>query len=532
MGKNINLETIEELKNYPVVKANKLVEAKYKLSISEIKLVFTLISQIKPDDEAFKMYSIKIKDLMKMFGVNSENYYTTIKTTLKGLLSKPIVIEDIKCKGDYLICNWVASAKYIKKEGVINIELSQQLKPYLLELKSHFTILELDRILKLKSVYSIRLYEILLKEYCYYGKKKISFVFSIKELKAMLGLEVNQYSEIITFKRKILDIAERELKEKSTFYFEYKTIKTGRAITDIEFFVINEEKKENKQQKQLTTKDDSQKVLDLKSYPVEKKIEADEIIKRLIELGFQDCQKIKSDHSDEVLLDAIADLDYEIAYRKKNNKEPIKNVGAWVRKRLPIAGQPFQKSLHHQRHLQDIEKNKQREELKQQEELKAKIEREKREKFIKELDEKVNQKIEDLQLHFPDEWEAIEKEVSDKVNSELKPPTLEKEKRELTKKIISELSEQDRKVLEIDAVEKAKASLIGLGITEDSSNFTNLLKSVKTSTFEAIIKEKYASKIQSILKEDKYYKAYEKKVITESNEIRRSIIIKKLKDDI
>ena len=72
--------------------------------------------------------------------------------------------------------------------------------------KNHFTILELDRILKLKSVYSIRLYEILLKEYCYYGKKKISFVFSIKELKAMLGLEVNQYSEIITFKRKILDI--------------------------------------------------------------------------------------------------------------------------------------------------------------------------------------------------------------------------------------------------------------------------------------------------------------------------------------
>jgi len=519
------LETIEELKNYPVVKSNKLVEAKYKLSLSEIKLVFTLISQIKPDDEALKMYSIRIKDLMEMFGVNSENLYTTIKKTLKGLLSKPIVIEDIKCKGDYLICNWVASAKYIKKEGVINIELSQQLKPYLLELKNHFTILELDRILKLKSVYSIRLYEILLKEYCYYGKKRISFIFSIIELKAMLGLEKKEYPLFNNFKVKVLDVAERELKEKSEFYFEYKTIKTGRAVKAIEFFVINKEK----QQKQLTTRDDSQQVLDVKSSPIVDKTETDEIIKRLIELGFQDYKKIRSEHSDEVLLDAFADLDFEVEDRKKKKKESLNNLGAWVRKRLPTAGQPFQRSLHHNKYLEEHDKRKQQEEINLQKALKEKEEREKREKFIKELDEKVNQKIEDLKLNSPEEWEAVEKEVRDKVSSEVKPPKQDKEEREFIKAIISELSENDKNILEKDAAEKSRASLIGLGLSEDSKNFNNLLKPIKASTFEAIVKDKYSSEIQSLLRETKYYKAYEQRLIMESNQIRRSIIIKKLK---
>jgi plasmid replication initiation protein len=518
---------LKDAKNYPVVKSNTLIEAKYKLSLNEQKIMYILISQIKPDDEVFKIYSVKIKDLMDILDIDNKFYYSALRGLLRGLKKKEIIIENLNFKGHFLDMNWLASAEYVG-DGIIELEISQKLKPYLLQLKNHFTVLELNNILKLKSIYSIRLYELLYAKYCYYGKKRIRFVFSIKELKGMLGLKVNQYSAVINFKQKVLDTAAIELKEKSDFYFEYKTIKTGRAITDIEFFVINKEK----QQKQLTNTENYQGIIDVKRSPVEDKKETDEIIKRLIELGFQDCQKIKSDHSDEVLLDAIADLDYEIAYRKKNNKEPIKNVGAWVRKRLPIAGQPFQKSLHHQRYLQDIEKNKQREGLKQQEELKAKIEREKKEKFIKELDEKVNQKIEDLKLNSPEEWEAIEKEVSDKVTSEVKPPKLDKEEREFIKKIISELSEQDRKILELEAIEKAKEKLIIIGIKEDTKGFNNILKSVKNSSFDEIIKEKYASEIQSQLKETSYYKGYEKKVITESNEIRRRIIIKKLKDDI
>jgi plasmid replication initiation protein len=523
--KNIGVAGLKDPKNYLVVKSNKLVEANYKLTLNEHRLIFTLIAQIKPEDQEFEEYFIKINDLKTLFEITTNDYYSRIKKITKSLLSKPL---SIPTKEGILQCNWISSAHYFDNEGTVKLRFDPALKPYLLQLKSYFTAYGLDNIIRLKSVYSIRLYELLLKEYHYYSKKRINFVFSIKELKAMLGIEEDEYPFFANFKVKVLYIAEKELKAKSNLYFEYKTIKTGRAITDIEFFVIHEEEKQRK----LTNKENYQGIIDVKSSPIVEEQETDEIIKRLIELGFQDYKKIKEEHSDEVILNAFADLDFEIEDRKKKKKDSLKNIGAWVRRRLPIAGQPFQRSLHHNKYLEEQDQKKQQEEIKQQEQLKAKIERDKKENLIKELDDKINARIEYLKLNSPEEWEEIEKEVSDRVTSELKPPKQEKEEKEIIKAIISELTEKDRNILELDAVEKAKISLADMGITEDSKSFNNIMKSVKTSTFEKIIKERYLSEIQSQLKESSYYKTYEKKFTMESNEIRRRIIIKKLKDDI
>ena len=295
----MELVNLKDLQNHLVVKSNELIEARYKLTLNEQKIMLILISQIKPEDEVFKIYSVHMKDLMEILDIDNKKYYSAIRKILKDLKNKELTINDLDV-------NWLASAEY-KKNGIVEIEISQKLKPYLLQLKSHFTVFGLENVIKLKSIYSIRLYEILLKEYCYYGRQKLSFILGIKELKEMLGLGEKQYSEIITLKRYVLDVAEKELKEKSDFYFEYKAIKTGRAITDIEFFVINKDKK----QKQLVQKEDCKAIIDINHSPVEEQ-ETDEIIKRLIALGFQDYKKIRSEHSDEVLLNAFADLDFEV----------------------------------------------------------------------------------------------------------------------------------------------------------------------------------------------------------------------------
>ena len=139
---------LKDTQNYPVVKSNALIEAKYKLSLNEQKIMYILISQIKPDDEIFKIYSIKIKKLMDILGIENKTYYSVLRELLRGLKKKEIIIENLKFKGHFLDMNWLASAEYVG-DGVIEIEISQKLKPYLLQLKTHFTVLELDRILKL-----------------------------------------------------------------------------------------------------------------------------------------------------------------------------------------------------------------------------------------------------------------------------------------------------------------------------------------------------------------------------------------------
>lgn len=52
-------------------KSNELIEARYKLSIAEQRLVLLLASEISPDDENFKSYQIRVTDFAKMFGLEN-----------------------------------------------------------------------------------------------------------------------------------------------------------------------------------------------------------------------------------------------------------------------------------------------------------------------------------------------------------------------------------------------------------------------------------------------------------------------------
>ena len=146
-------------KNCVVVKSNKLIEAKYKLSLNEQRLIHTLISKIKSDDEEFKAYYIKVAELKDLFHIEDTTYYSKIKKITENLLGKTLSIQE---KDGLLQINWISSAKYIDKRGMVRLKFDPDLKPYLLQLKSYFTAYGLDNILKLKSTYAIRLYEILL----------------------------------------------------------------------------------------------------------------------------------------------------------------------------------------------------------------------------------------------------------------------------------------------------------------------------------------------------------------------------------
>ena len=78
---------------------------------------------------------------------------------------------------------WIASADYRYGEGCVNIELSQQLRPHLLNLKERFTKYFLRYALALKSTYAVRLYE-LLKQYEKIGSRTIS----VEDIRSLCGV--------------------------------------------------------------------------------------------------------------------------------------------------------------------------------------------------------------------------------------------------------------------------------------------------------------------------------------------------------
>ncbi len=221
------------LKNVIVSKSNKIVEARYKLSLLEQKFILMMVFLINPKD--FKYYSFKIKEVADFLGIPNKNAYRDLKKIIIQLNKKTLIIKNDDDREQ--ISSWVASAEYFKNEGIVEFEFSEKLKPYLLQLKEEFTSFRMSFIIQLKSSYSIRFYE-LLKQYEKIGKR----TFSLENLKTMLGITENEYLLFANFNQRVIKIAQKELLEKTDISFKVEKIKRGKKVVGLNFYIKSEKK--------------------------------------------------------------------------------------------------------------------------------------------------------------------------------------------------------------------------------------------------------------------------------------------------
>lgn len=213
------------MSNRQIIKQDyKLINARYKLSATEIKIIMNAISELKQDDSNFFTYEISVKKISNE--LSSQKNYTRIKKFCEDLMRKPLTIPE--ADGNFLVVNWFSSLRYINNRGVIQYKISEDLKPYLLDLKQRFVKYNLKYILPMTSSYSIRIYQFL-KEYEKLSKR----TFTVDELREVL--QVPKSYKYADFKRKILTVASSELLKHSDLYFEYDEIKQGRKVTEILF---------------------------------------------------------------------------------------------------------------------------------------------------------------------------------------------------------------------------------------------------------------------------------------------------------
>jgi plasmid replication initiation protein len=215
--------------SYSIVKANVLIQqSRFYLNTQEQKIILYLISKIQPDDDEFKSYAFHINEFCRICEIDDNNgkNYKNIKDTLKGLRDKSIWVEI--AKGRHTTLGWLSCVTIDENSGVVDIKLDDRMKPFLLQLKEHFTQYSFYYILAMKSQYSIKIYE-LLKSYEYRGVCE----FPIDDLKKMLGAE--HYERHADFQRKVLDTALREINGYSDITAEYFLEKTGKKFTDITF---------------------------------------------------------------------------------------------------------------------------------------------------------------------------------------------------------------------------------------------------------------------------------------------------------
>lgn len=191
------------------IQSNRMLNAKYPLTQTELKLLILFLTNIESEDTIFYLTSIPASVVFEKCGFNPRCGYSTLKEAAKKLITKAIMLEYPDEPSRFLYKTIFSSIEY--RDGVINYRFSYDLREELLMLRRNFTMFDANIMLKLNGKYSIRLYQ-LLRQSLTVGKRK----FSVDEIRFKLNIPKTRDSSKIS--RRILIPAVEEINASTDIY--------------------------------------------------------------------------------------------------------------------------------------------------------------------------------------------------------------------------------------------------------------------------------------------------------------------------
>ena len=368
-----------------VKQSNALINASYQVSLAEKRIILYMLTKIHKDDENFKPYRMNIKEFLAEIGTDTKNLYERAKQATKELLNR---VLEIKTSTGLLQITFLSSAEYYDKEGYVELSFDPKLKPYLLQLKECFTTYAIENILSLKSIHSMRIYE-LLKQFQSLKER----TFKLRELKYILGLQDQYFNDYTSFKKRVILQAQKELNQSTDISFDFEEIKLGRKIDSIKFIIKNKIQLENPETEipQNTEEKPKETIIENTKQNI--------ILNKLLDLGVENTKALNF-----IQIKDLDTLEQQIEYAEKQykTKKIHSNLGGYL---VSIIEKDANVKNDYDKKIQ--EKEKQQKELeKQQKELeKQKQEQEKLliQEYETEFQEERNTKLAQLMPDFNEE---------------------------------------------------------------------------------------------------------------------------------
>lgn len=223
-----------------IIQPNQVTNARYDFSSVQKNLIYRVLGELQPlmskktIEEKEHLFKFKLKDLAK------SNNYDDFITEAKKVIQKPveyyysIVGENGKERKWHVLTSLISGIKHELNSEYITIKIPSDAIPFFCYYGlMGFTHLNQTIAITLKSMYSKRLYEL-----CCRWKDKGGFVMPIDELRSVLMLE-NKYKLMGHFKSRILNTAQKELKEKADLWFEYDLKKVDSRSYNVVSFKIH-----------------------------------------------------------------------------------------------------------------------------------------------------------------------------------------------------------------------------------------------------------------------------------------------------
>ena len=219
-------------------KSKKLNTANFgNFSHSDYQVFLHLVSKIGGVDEFGKYlqphqlereHVLTAKEFSEVFETNIHHSYRVLKKAVDRLMKTDIQVERLDLKETWRI-NICSMAKYNKGNGYISIKFTDDIMPYLAQVKQKFVLYNLKEIANFGSLYTTRLYE-LIQEF-----KETGWILkSIDQLRDIFAVG-DKFKTYNNFKQKTFGHACQEINDQYDMDMRFEEIKEGRKVVAVKF---------------------------------------------------------------------------------------------------------------------------------------------------------------------------------------------------------------------------------------------------------------------------------------------------------
>lgn len=233
-----------------VRKGNPLIRSRMSWSLNAQKILllvassFDELTDIEGDrfvnERDRNFWSISVSELENQLGVKKLNsaYLKELATVMAKSTIEMNLPNERTGELNWELAPLFSYARY--ENGILTLELTRLCKEQLGRLKTGYTQYALKDVIRMKSQYSIRIYELISSEKFKAPIGKVTY--TVVELRKLLGiLDPKKYRDFNSLERRAIKPAVDEVNEKNidTIYITYKKLYKGRSINRIEFTYID-----------------------------------------------------------------------------------------------------------------------------------------------------------------------------------------------------------------------------------------------------------------------------------------------------
>ncbi len=210
-----------------VIVSNDLIRAVQKLTLTEKRLLMLAVTKIDKKAGIEQAITITADEFSHFYSLKKKGVYQSLQRAESKLWERELLMLHTDPP---MVLRWVISRAYAPGKGEVYLRFHPDLEGHIFDLKKRFTQYLLSRAADFKHLYSWRLFELLMQ-----FKTTGVLQISVDQFKDIMEIPEAYNKDFGIIRRKVINMAIKEIKEKDGLDITLSVKKRGRKITGLIF---------------------------------------------------------------------------------------------------------------------------------------------------------------------------------------------------------------------------------------------------------------------------------------------------------